>query len=224
MLWAEGEIRQAAVFGEHLRLHRRIESEIGSNEIRLHDTIQNYGFDRSPHMLLYHIDLGWPLLDEGTRLVAPIARTLWYSPVVPEQRSSYRVMAAPTAGLHEQAYEHQLVADSDGKMRIAVVNERLNFGVTVEWFAKEFPCFVEWLHLREGAYVIGVEPSTHHVQGDKAAREDGSMIWLEHGESRSYRTVIKVLDGPDAIQQAVNDIRKVALQPEEDVPPLAPRA
>jgi len=108
-------------------------------------------------------------------------------------------------------------------MRVAVVNERLNFGVMVEWYAKELPCFLEWLHLREGAYVIGVEPSTHHVQGDQAAREDGSMIWLEHGESRSYRTVITVLDGKEAIQQAVENIRKVAVQPDEDVPPLAAR-
>jgi hypothetical protein len=224
VLWAEGEIRQAAVFGEHLRLHRRIESEIGSNEIRLHDTVRNHGFEKSPHMLLYHIDLGWPLLDEGTRLVAPIARTLWYSPVVSEQRSSYQVMAAPTAGFIEQAYEHELVPDSEGKMRIAVVNERLNFGVTVEWHAKEFPCFIEWLHLREGAYVIGVEPSTHHVYGDQAARDDGSMIWLEHGESRTYHTVTTVLDGREAIQQAVSGIRKLVSQPEGDVPPLAARA
>ena len=224
VLSAEGEIRQAAVFGEHLRLRRRIESEIGSNEIRLHDTVRNYGFERSPHMLLYHIDLGWPLLDEGTRLVAPIARTLWYSPVVDQQRSSYQVMAAPTAGFDEQAYEHELVADPSGKMRIAVVNERINFGVMVEWYAKEFPCFLEWLHLREGAYVIGVEPSTHHVQGDQAARDNGSMIWLEHGESRTYRSVITVLDGQEAVRRAIEAIRKVAVQPDADVPPLASRS
>ena len=221
LLWAEGEVRQAAVFGEHLRMHRRIESEIGGNEIRLHDTIRNHGFERSPHMLLYHIDLGWPLIDEGTQLVAPIARTLWYSPVVDRQRASYQVMAKPIPNFDEQAYEHELVVDSEGKMRVAVVNERLNFGVTVEWHAKEFPCFLEWLHLREGAYVIGVEPSTHHVQGDQAARDDGSMIWLEHGETRSYRTVITVLDGKEAVQQAVDKIRKVAVQPDCDVPPLA---
>ncbi len=221
LLWAEGEIRQAAVFGENLRLHRRIESEIGGNEIRLFDTVRNHGFEKSPHMLLYHIDLGWPLLDEGTKFIAPIARTLWYSPVVPQQRASYKVIAAPIPGFDEQAYEHELVSDSEGKMRVAVVNERLNFGMMLEWYAKEFPCFLQWLHLREGAYVMGVEPSTHHVQGDQAAREDGSMIWLEHGESRSYRTVMTVLDGPQAIQQAIDKIREVAQQPASDIPPLA---
>ncbi len=218
LLWAEGEVRQAAVFGEHLRLRRRIEAEVGSNQIRLHDTVRNFGFERSPHMLLYHLDLGWPLVEEGTKLVAPIARTLWCSPVVQQQRASYQVMGAPAPGFDEQAYEHELVADGEGRMRIALLNERLNFGVTVEWRAEEFPCFVEWLYLREGAYVIGVEPTTHHVQGDRAAREDGSMIWLEHGESRRYSTVITVLEGGEALREAEAGIRKIASQPEGDVP------
>ena len=74
-LWAEGEVRQAAVFGEHLRLRRRIEADLGGNAIRLTDTVTNHGSDPTPHMLLYHINLGWPLVDAGTRLVAPIART-----------------------------------------------------------------------------------------------------------------------------------------------------
>ena len=190
---------------------------------RLQDTVRNYGFERSPHMLLYHMDFGWPLIDEGTKLVAPVARTLWYSPVVEEQRLSYREIVAPTAGAYEQAYEHELVPDPEGKVRVALVNERLQFGVMLQWNIREFPCCVEWLHLREGAYAVGIEPTTHHVQGDQAARDDGSMIWLEHGESRSYRTSITVLDGQEALQRATGQIRAVAAQPEADVPPLAVR-
>ena len=47
------------------------------NNIEIIDTVTNHGFDLTPHMLLYHINLGWPLVDEGSRLVAPIARTLF---------------------------------------------------------------------------------------------------------------------------------------------------
>lgn len=36
--WAEGEMRQAAVFGEHLRLRRRVEVDLDGNAIRLTDT------------------------------------------------------------------------------------------------------------------------------------------------------------------------------------------
>ena len=54
-LWAEGEVRQAAVFGEHLRLRRRIEADLGANAIRLTDTVTNHGFRSNPaHVAVPH--------------------------------------------------------------------------------------------------------------------------------------------------------------------------
>jgi hypothetical protein len=38
---------------------------------------------------------------------------------------------------------------------------------------------------------LATDGSTHHVAGDAAARADGSMIWLEHGEERRYETVFR---------------------------------
>ena len=49
---------------------------------------------------------------------------------------------------------------------------------------------------------LGIEPSTHHVLGDRAARERGEMIWLDHYESRSYDVMLQVLDGADEIASA----------------------
>jgi hypothetical protein len=90
--------------------------------------------------------------------------------------------------------------------------------VQVEWSAAEFPHFFEWLHLREGAYAVGLEPSTHAVGGSPAARSDGSMIWLAAGESRSYHTVFRVLVGSVAVSAAVGAIQARQQQPAADVP------
>ncbi|MBV9545152.1 MAG: DUF4432 domain-containing protein, partial [Chloroflexi bacterium] len=65
---------------------------------------------------------------------------------------------------------------------------------------------------------VGLEPSTHEVGGDAAAREDGSMIWLQAGESRSYHTTFTVLDGAESIASAVQAIQAVQRQPAADVP------
>lgn len=220
-LWAEGEIRQAAVFGEHLRLRRRIEADLGGSEIRLLDRVTNAGFDRTPHMLLYHINLGWPLLDEGSRFLAPIRKTLLATPSVAEQRVSYWRMPAPQPGLVEQVYAHAMVPDAEGRVTAALVNDRLELAVAVDWSAQEFPHAFEWLHLREGNYALGIEPSTHGVGGDAAARADGSMTWLEHGDSRAYTTRFRVVHGADRIAELERAIRGVAAQPEADVPDVA---
>ncbi|RKN43927.1 aldose 1-epimerase family protein [Streptomyces hoynatensis] len=192
VLWAEGEVRQAAIFGEHLRLTRRIEADLGGAEIRLTDTVRNAGFDPTPHMYLYHINVGWPFLDEGARYELPVERTLWQSDSVAEQGVSHVEMPAPQPGFVEQVYEHVPVADAAGLVRPRLVNERLGVYFELEYDTAEFPAFFQWLHLREGAYAVGFEPSTHHVAGELAAREDGSMTFLEPGEERSYHTAFRV--------------------------------
>jgi hypothetical protein len=188
LLWAEGEIRQAAIFAEHLVLRRRIEADLGGTEIRLADTVVNAGFDRTPHMFLYHVNVGWPLLDEGARFDAPIAGTSWRTESVAEQGVSHLVFPGPQPGFTEQVYEHVLTPDADGRTRARLVNDRLGRGFELDYDPAAFPAFFEWLNLREGAYAVGLEPSTHHVAGDAAARADGSMIWLEHGDQRRYDT------------------------------------
>jgi hypothetical protein len=218
VLWAEGEVRQAAVFGEHLRLRRRIEADLGGSAIRLTDTVTNHGFDQTPHMFLYHINLGWPLVDEGTRFVAPISRIRFATDAVRAQRVSYQTMPPPQPGFVEQVYAHDVVVDAQGRLAAALINERLALGFQLEWNAREFPFFFEWLHLREGAYAVGLEPSTHDVGGDTAARENGTMIWLAPGESRSYHTTFTVLDGAESIETSVRAIQSVQVQPAADVP------
>ena len=76
------------------------------------------------------------------------------------------------------------------------------------------PHFFEWQNLRSGQYAVGLEPSTHAVAGDAAARADGSMTWLEHGDSRTYATTIRVLDGADATRSARDAIRALGDQPD----------
>lgn len=191
VLWAEGEVRQSAIFAEHLVLRRRIEADLGGTEIRLSDTVVNGGFDRTPHMFLYHVNVGWPLLSEGTRFDANVSDTIWSSDSVASQGASHTVFSGPQPGFVEQVYEHVLVPGEDGRTRAQLVNDKLGRGFEVDYDPVAFPAFFEWLNLREGSYAVGLEPSTHHVTGDAAARENGSMIWLSHREERRYETVFR---------------------------------
>ena len=71
----EGIVQQSAVFGEDLHLIRRIEARVGSNEFVMKDRVVNHGFYRTPHMFLYHINVGHPVLADGSRYLAPIRQT-----------------------------------------------------------------------------------------------------------------------------------------------------
>src|SRR5690606_37894391 len=77
VLWAEGSVHQAAVFGENLEMLRRIEIDAASNRIELTDTVVNRGYTTSPHMFCYHVNVGHPVLDKGSEYLAPISEVVW---------------------------------------------------------------------------------------------------------------------------------------------------
>jgi len=222
ILWAEGVVQQATVFGEDLHLIRRIEADVGGNEIRLSDRVGNHGFYKTPHMYMYHINVGHPVLDEGSRYLAPIRDVVWAAHAGEAYRRpgvGYRTPSAPKLDFHEQVWQHELGADARGEVPVALVNDRLGLGFEVTTRKDQFPCLYEWQNLQAGQYTLGIEPSTHHVLGNLAARERGEMIWLRHGDERRYDSTFRVLDGAAEIADCAARISAIATQPDDDYPP-----
>ncbi len=219
-LWAEGVVQQSTVFGEDLHLIRRIEAQVGGNEIRLRDRVVNHGFYRTPHMYCYHINVGHPVVAEGSRYVAPIREVLWaaHADKYRDQRTGYRTLPAPIENFHEQVWQHDMATDAEGRVSVAIVNERLGFGFEVVTRKDQFPAMYEWQNLHAGHYAVGIEPSTNHVLGKEFARERDELIWLEHGDERRYDTVLRVLPDADAVTDAVRRIEAVARQPDDEYP------
>ncbi len=221
ILWAEAVVVQATVFGEQLVLHRRIEADLGGDEIRLIDVVENAGFRSTPHMMLYHVNLGHPLLDVGSRLVAPVADVVWASHAGADysaQGVGYRDVPAPQPLFSEQVWQHELLAGPTGTVPVAVMNDRLGLGFLLTTQKAQLPCTYQWQYFQSGNYAMAIEPSTHHVLGDQAARDRGEMIWLGASESRAYSLSFKVLDGADAIAAAETAITAISRQPEDDYP------
>ena len=48
VLYAEGDVLQATVFGEELLLRRRIEAQVGESQLLIRDEVVNVGHDRTP--------------------------------------------------------------------------------------------------------------------------------------------------------------------------------
>jgi hypothetical protein len=225
-LYCEGTVQQSTVFGEDLHVVRRIEAKVGGTTIVLKDRIINHGFYRTPHMLLYHVDVGHPVLAEGSRYVAPIAHSIWAAHVGDEyrkQKVGYRTMPAPTVNFREQVWQHEMVADAQGVVPVALVNDAIGFGFMVETAKAEFPCQLQWQNFHAGHYTMGIEPVTNHVLGKAFAKQRDELIWLEHGEEKSYTTRFTALDGAAQLQEAEARIRAIAKQPDTDFPDLSGR-
>jgi Domain of unknown function (DUF4432) len=206
LLWAEGEVLQAAVFGEHLLLRRRIEARLGESRLRIHDEVENVGYDRTPHMYLYHVNVGFPVVDEGSDLLLPA------SPSHPENGAAtgYRRLAAPEAGFVEQDFDHELAAEEDGTVPVAIVNRKLGLGVYQLFDRAQFPHHFVWRMLGEGTYVVGIEPSTNRMAGRLDARKQGELIQLRAGDKRTYDLELGALEGELQVERFASRVASLA--------------
>jgi len=60
--------------GPALRLTTGIRTDFGSDALTIEDTVTNLGNNPVEHQMLYHINYGPPLLEKGSRMLAPFKR------------------------------------------------------------------------------------------------------------------------------------------------------
>ena len=194
-----GEVRQAAVFGENLALRRRIATRLGSNAIHISDVVTNEGFTPQPHMILYHFNLGFPLLSEDAQLHIDAEKTLARDAVAESGLADWMRFQPPTPEYQEQVFLHTPRIGDDGRAQATVWNPSLGLGLRLSYDTTHLPYLMEWKMMGEGMYVLGVEPvNCGSLHGRGAAREHGVLPFLEPGESRQYDLLLEVIDAPPA--------------------------
>jgi hypothetical protein len=196
VLWAEAEVAQAAVFGEQLLLTRRIEADLGGTSLRIADTVTNTGPTPCPHMILYHCNVGFPVVDDAAELVYPAPPGRCVSEACSPE---YRRLGAPSASFVEECYEHDMAANGDGFVSAAVVNRAASIGVFQRYPRACLPHHITWRQLGAGTYVVAMEPSTNRDAGRFDARSRGELQHLAPGEQRRYQLEIGALLGREAI-------------------------
>jgi hypothetical protein len=210
ILWAEGEVLQSAIFGEHLVLRRRIEARVGESHFTIHDEVENVGHHRTSHMFLYHCNAGWPIVAGGSELLVPsTATTTDYG--VPIE--GYAVLSEPVEGFTEACFEHELVAERAGTVPVAVVNRTLGLGVYQVFRIEQLPHHTVWRMMGEDTYALAMEPSTNRDAGRWDARERGELLFLDAGQTRTYDLEIGALAGVPAIEAFAARVAGVLARP-----------
>lgn len=189
-----GKVRQTRLFGENLLLERRIATRLGSNSILLEDKVTNEGFSPQPLMMLYHCNLGFPLIGPDTELHVNAESTRPRDAVAEPGLSQWNRFQGPTAGYKEQVFLHSPAVDSDGKVTIDIKNPKLDFFLRMSYLKEQLPHLVEWKMMGQGAYVLGVEPgNTGSITGRANARAAGDLPMLEPMSSQTFAIEFEVI-------------------------------
>lgn len=181
-LAASGQVCQSKVFGEKLALARRISTRLGTAAIEVRDTIENLGYAPSPLMLLYHVNLGWPLIDDGTILQAEPHTVIPQTPHAAAGIDDWAKASAPVPGFNEQVYYHDVAPAADGLASMRVVNSNLGIALRVSYRTAELPYLIQWKQMGQGEYVMGVEPGNCYPEGQEKVAGRGLLRHLNPGE------------------------------------------
>jgi hypothetical protein len=201
VLSASGVMRETKIFGADLHLSRRIWAYAGSRTIHLHDHVENLGSQSSPFMILYHCNAGFPLLQEGSRL---LVSDLDVRPKDDRSRDGlpeHVHYGPPRRGYEELNFWHDVRLDADGHCQAAIVNEALQLpfarglGLAVRWRKDQLWNLVQWKMEGEGDYVTAIEPANCHTLGRCAERDLGTLEHIAPGEVREFDVEFSVLVG-----------------------------
>lgn len=173
-LFCEGEIVAWAYGGGGYRLHRRIEAPIGGSGLRIRDSVAPVGPDPLPVLALYHFNLGYPLIGDGTETLL----------------DGKRVGAPLTTPEREAVPPSLRRADGD---RATCRVEGAAAWVEFCWRTDTLPWLQLWRDLRPGVGVLSVEPCSVGRAVDGA--NEGSPP-LAPGESRDFAIDVTVGDAP----------------------------
>lgn len=190
VLSVSGVMRETVLFGENLTLTRTVHTKMGEKRFWIQDVVANEGFRATPLMLLYHCNIGWPALDEGSVILLPSRFVAPRDEAARNGIERWNRIEPPAHGYAEKVYYHDTKPARDGSVMAAIVNNRFSdghgFGVYVRYYKRELPRFVQWKMMGEQDYVVGLEPCNCGVEGRQADESRGLLHRLAPGEQRTF--------------------------------------
>lgn len=175
VIFIQGQVSETALFGKNLILSRCF--EITENSLTVSDTIENNGYKDEKCVLLYHVNYGYPFLDENLELNVPAIKSHPLTEIAKKRSVEMFKITAPLDQNDEDVYYHTL---SKGQVRL--FNPEKNVGVEMLYSTDDFPVTLEWKSMTSGDYALGIEPSLTRF-------DDYKMRILKPSESQNYKII-----------------------------------
>jgi hypothetical protein len=153
-IFCEGIVRQAGVFGETLELQRRITLAAFQSTLTVVDTVTNRGFRPTRHAVLYHLNYGYPFLDQNLEIAGlpdPLLSALRSDPPIPDDGYGERVDNVPANEISELS-------------PVTLTNPALGLSVAMDFSRDHLTKLAVWRAYQSGIFALGVEPKTDSAE------------------------------------------------------------
>lgn len=181
-IYIHAHINDGSIFERKLYLKRTITCSKYKNQFRISDTIENQWDRESPVMILYHVNVGYPLLSEKARVEIPSVSVSPRNDHSAKDLDTWSKILPPTPGFEEQCYYHSF--EKAGKA--SIYNPEIRKGLEISFDSQSLDHFTQWKMMGYRDYVLGLEPGNCHPDGRDVMRKEGKLKFLQPGESVTY--------------------------------------
>ena len=187
-----GEVDDARFHFHKLRLRTTWITRFGEPGFRVEDEIINFGGTATGCQLLYHLNLGAPLLQPGAQLLAPIAELVPRDDGAAKGLDDWSAYPTPQPGVPEQCYFARLLGDPSGQTEILLRDPAAAHGLSVNYDIRQLPYFTLWKNPAAAAdgYVTGLEPATNLPNTRTFEEQQGRVVQLAAGDT--YRSALQL--------------------------------
>lgn len=206
-----GDVIESKLFFKRLRLRSSASFTAGTADVAIADEVTNELSAPATVQMLYHLNLGAPVLQPGASVHAPVRVLAPKDAHAAAEIERWQQIDGPQAGYQERVYLAQLYADAQGMTAAMLRTPEGDRGLGVSFDTRTLPYFILWKNtaaLSDG-YVVGLEPATNfpHRRSQEAAR--GRVVQLASGQSVTFRLTIHPLGAPQqvaAFQQRIDTL------------------
>lgn len=179
--------KDETIFGRKLRLSREIIVSTKENSFVIKDTIENTGGRVEPFEILYHMNMGYPLLDEDSIITIPSVEVTGRDDHAAKDIANWMNMEKPQADYQERCYYHKF---ENGAGYAKIYQPKLDIGLSISFDSNSLDGFVEWKMMGVRDYVLGLECGNCYPDGRAAMRQSGMLKFLNPGEKQIYEVKV----------------------------------
>jgi galactose mutarotase-like enzyme len=208
-----------------LRMTTTITTRFGKKSFTVSDEVENFSASPTTMQMLYHVNFGLPLLDAGSRVLAPVKTIVPRNPRAASGIKTWDSFSAPEPGFEEQVYFFELNADGDGLTRAMLKNAHGTRGASLLFNKQQLPYFTLWKNTTAEAdgYVTGLEPGTNFPNPRSFETVKKRVVQLAPGQKQKFDVTMQIHTNGPEVEAAEAMVAKIQAGRQPDVIPQ-PRA
>ncbi len=179
-IYITATVRDARIFSHKLVMEREYVVSLDENKFTMTDTVKNIGSSKAPYEILYHCNMGYPLLCEDTEIKIPSGEIVARNEHSMTGLADCLKVESPQADYEEMCFYHKF----SEKAEVSIYNPQIKKGMKMTFDTNELMYFTQWKMLGEYDYVMGLEPGNCTPDGRDVMREKGMLEFIKPGESK----------------------------------------